>query len=156
MLGGGSKLVSCSLSGKQPLTRCYASQFNRYFLNDELRSVTRFAIKSQYTDILNDPEIHAKDSGFSVCCLGTGSGLANLARGNAATALRINGKVFLFDVGEATQRQLMKSTMTVGQVTRIFSKLYVYLTNSSGLTHRLQLLTCMPTTSLGYQAFCST
>lgn len=55
-----------------------------------------------------------------IITLGTGAGRPTLRRGSSATALEYEGEVFLFDCGEGTQIQLMKSSVHWGRVSRIF------------------------------------
>lgn len=67
-------------------------------------------------------DITITDTGFHVCFLGTGSGQTALFRSNSATCLRMGSTVYLFDAGEGVQRQLMLSTISVGDIKKIFSK----------------------------------
>ena len=55
-----------------------------------------------------------------IITLGTGAGRPTLRRGSSATAMEFEGEVFLFDCGEGTQIQLMKSAVHWGRVSRIF------------------------------------
>ncbi|MCB1214083.1 MAG: ribonuclease Z [Deltaproteobacteria bacterium] len=52
--------------------------------------------------------------------LGTGAGRPTLRRASAAVALEFDGDIFLFDCGEGTQLQLMKSRLRWGKVKAIF------------------------------------
>lgn len=52
--------------------------------------------------------------------LGTGAGRPTLQRHTSATALEFEGETFLFDCGEATQLQLIRSPLKWGKMTAIF------------------------------------
>ncbi|OAD68635.1 hypothetical protein PHYBLDRAFT_86588, partial [Phycomyces blakesleeanus NRRL 1555(-)] len=52
--------------------------------------------------------------------LGTGSAQPSATRNHQAMALRLNGDIWMFDCGEATQHQLQKSKLKMGRITRIF------------------------------------
>jgi ribonuclease Z len=52
--------------------------------------------------------------------LGTGAGMPTRARNVAAVALVMDGRVLLFDCGEATQHQLMRSPLRFGAIEAIF------------------------------------
>ncbi|MCA0171159.1 ribonuclease Z [Bacillus sp. RAR_GA_16] len=53
--------------------------------------------------------------------LGTGAGVPSTKRNVSSTALRLDsGEVWLFDCGEATQHQILTSTITLSKVTKIF------------------------------------
>lgn len=55
-----------------------------------------------------------------VITLGTGAGRPTLKRSASATGLEFEGETFLFDCGEGTQTQLMKSPFKWGKMTAIF------------------------------------
>ncbi|MCC6272195.1 MAG: ribonuclease Z [Deltaproteobacteria bacterium] len=55
-----------------------------------------------------------------VLALGTGAGRPTLQRHTSATALEYEGETFLFDCGEATQLQLIRSPLKWGKLTAIF------------------------------------
>ena len=52
--------------------------------------------------------------------LGTGAGMPTRARNVAAVAVTLDGRVLLFDCGEATQHQLMQSAVRFGAIEAIF------------------------------------
>ena len=57
---------------------------------------------------------------FDVFFLGTSAGIPSLQRSMPCIAIRANGKVYLFDVGECCQRQLMKYRVGYGSISAIF------------------------------------
>ncbi|XP_061428392.1 ribonuclease Z-like isoform X2 [Lethenteron reissneri] len=58
---------------------------------------------------------------LEVTALGTGAAFPSPRRGTSAVALRLpDGSVWLFDCGEGTQTQLMRSPLKPGRVTKIF------------------------------------
>ncbi|XP_034547977.1 zinc phosphodiesterase ELAC protein 1 [Notolabrus celidotus] len=52
--------------------------------------------------------------------LGTGSAYPSPHRGASALVLRTDGECWLFDCGEGTQTQLMKSQLKAGRITKVF------------------------------------
>lgn len=53
--------------------------------------------------------------------LGTGAGVPSTKRNVSSSALRLdNGEIWLFDCGEATQHQILSSTITLSKITKIF------------------------------------
>jgi ribonuclease Z len=52
--------------------------------------------------------------------LGTGGGMPSPSRGVSATALQVGGDVLLFDCGEGTQRQFMRSSVSFMKITAVF------------------------------------
>ncbi|XP_034728579.1 zinc phosphodiesterase ELAC protein 1 [Etheostoma cragini] len=52
--------------------------------------------------------------------LGTGSAYPSPQRGASALVLRTQGECWLFDCGEGTQTQLMKSQLRAGRITKVF------------------------------------
>lgn len=61
----------------------------------------------------------SRSNQFSVCFLGTGSGVSS-PRGPSATALRWDGTTYLFDAGEGTLNRTENSTITLSSITKIF------------------------------------
>jgi ribonuclease Z len=55
-----------------------------------------------------------------VITLGTGAGRPTLSRNTSATGLEFKGETFLFDCGEGTQVQLMRSAFHWGKLSAIF------------------------------------
>jgi ribonuclease Z len=59
---------------------------------------------------------------MQITFLGTSAGVPTRARNVSCVALRLpqRGEVWLFDCGEATQHQLLRSELNISQITRIF------------------------------------
>ncbi|TRM67632.1 beta-lactamase-like protein [Schizophyllum amplum] len=57
---------------------------------------------------------------INVTFLGTASAAPSSTRNHSALALRLDGDVWLFDCGEATQHQLQKSSVKMGRIQKIF------------------------------------
>ena len=59
-------------------------------------------------------------SGMELTFLGTSSGSPSFTRNVSSYALRLTDEIWLFDCGEATQHQLMRSHLRYSKITRIF------------------------------------
>ncbi|KAL6309735.1 Metallo-hydrolase/oxidoreductase [Sparassis latifolia] len=59
-------------------------------------------------------------SSVNVTILGSASAQPSSTRNHSALALRLNGDVWLFDCGEATQHQIQKSSVKMGRIQKIF------------------------------------
>ena len=59
-------------------------------------------------------------SGMELTFLGTSSGSPSFTRNVSSYALRLTDEIWLFDCGEATQHQLMRSNLRYSKITRIF------------------------------------
>lgn len=59
-------------------------------------------------------------SSVNITILGSASAQPSSTRNHSALALRLDGDVWLFDCGEATQHQIQKSSVKIGKVQRIF------------------------------------
>uniref|UniRef100_H9GG32 ElaC ribonuclease Z 1 n=1 Tax=Anolis carolinensis TaxID=28377 RepID=H9GG32_ANOCA len=57
---------------------------------------------------------------MDVTFLGTGAAYPSPTRGASATVVRFEGECWLFDCGEGTQTQFMKSQLKAGRITKIF------------------------------------
>ena len=59
-------------------------------------------------------------SGMELTFLGTSSGSPSFTRNVSSYALRLTDEIWLFDCGEATQHQLMRSNLRYSKITRVF------------------------------------
>jgi ribonuclease Z len=57
---------------------------------------------------------------MEIVFLGTGGSFPSPQRGVSSIAIKVNGDVLLFDCGEGTQRQLMRSQLSFMSITKIF------------------------------------
>ncbi|NXK90241.1 RNZ1 protein, partial [Formicarius rufipectus] len=57
---------------------------------------------------------------MDITFLGTGAAYPSPSRGASALVLRRDGECWLFDCGEGTQTQLMRSPLRAGRITKIF------------------------------------
>ncbi|KAI9309354.1 beta-lactamase-like protein [Cunninghamella echinulata] len=57
---------------------------------------------------------------MDITFLGTSSAQPSTTRNHQSMALRVNGDIWLFDCGEATQHQFQKSHLKMGRITKIF------------------------------------
>ncbi|CAJ1936929.1 unnamed protein product, partial [Cylindrotheca closterium] len=68
----------------------------------------------------DDHAAYTKDTGMSLCFLGTGAGTPTRQRSTTATLLRLGGSSMLFDAGEGVQRQLLFARAKPSHIERIF------------------------------------
>ncbi|KZT05535.1 Metallo-hydrolase/oxidoreductase [Laetiporus sulphureus 93-53] len=59
-------------------------------------------------------------SSINVTILGSASAQPSSSRNHSSLALRLNGDVWLFDCGEATQHRIQKSSVKMGKIQKIF------------------------------------
>ena len=85
--------------------------------NEELNESIRCCISGYNRD---DHESYTKDTGMSICFLGTSSGVPTRHRSTSATLLRLGGSSLLFDAGEGCQRQLAFTRAKPSHIERIF------------------------------------
>jgi len=88
-----------------------------WYINPDLSEHVRTSFSGLEVE---DRILNMRDTGFSVCFLGTGAGKPSMLRGNAATALRLNGSICLFDAGEGVQLQMMHSKLRTFDISKIF------------------------------------
>ena len=67
-----------------------------------------------------EEDMKSNFSGAELTFLGTSSGAPSFTRNVSSVALRLENEVWLFDCGEATQHQLMRSKLKYAKITRIF------------------------------------
>jgi len=67
-----------------------------------------------------DRSMYSKDTGMSICFLGTSAGNPTKVRSTSSTLLRMGGTGYLFDVGEGTQRQMFFARSSFGLIEQIF------------------------------------
>eukprot|EP01116_Phalansterium_solitarium_P007512 TRINITY_DN20223_c0_g1_i1.p1 TRINITY_DN20223_c0_g1~~TRINITY_DN20223_c0_g1_i1.p1 ORF type:complete len:406 (-),score=49.18 TRINITY_DN20223_c0_g1_i1:8-1225(-) len=72
-------------------------------------------------------------SGFELTVLGTASGAPSTKRGLSGSVLRLDGCSFLFDAGEGTQVQLLRSPAHVSTINNVFIT-HLHLDHVGGLT----------------------
>lgn len=96
----------------------------QWLLNDDLDPHIRACLADAESNSQDpaQPSEKQRDTGFSVCFLGTGAGRPSPLHSNAATALRMGSSIYLFDAGEGVQLQFMRSRLRLGDVKKIFSK----------------------------------
>ena len=65
--------------------------------------------------------MRAPITSLGITFLGTASAKPSSTRNHSSLALRLDGDVWLFDCGEATQHQIMKSSLVkMGKIEKIF------------------------------------
>jgi ribonuclease Z len=69
---------------------------------------------------IEDFNYYTRDTGMSICFLGTSAGIPTRHRSTTATLLRLGGSSFLFDAGEGVQRQLAFTRAKPSHIDRIF------------------------------------
>eukprot|EP00742_Colponemidia_sp_Colp-10_P006042 GILJ01006466.1.p1 GENE.GILJ01006466.1~~GILJ01006466.1.p1 ORF type:complete len:391 (-),score=45.87 GILJ01006466.1:72-1244(-) len=69
---------------------------------------------------IRNPSNPIMASTIELTFLGTGSAAPSTTRNHTSIALRMDASVWLFDAGEGTQHQLMKSNVKMGKIERIF------------------------------------
>lgn len=80
-------------------------------------------IRASLNDIeFESDEMQSRDTGLSVCTLGSGAGLGSRLRANSATIIKQNGDAYLVDAGEGVSRQLHSSRITLSSIRKIFSE----------------------------------
>lgn len=62
----------------------------------------------------------ASIASINITFLGTASAQPSATRNHSALGLRLDGEVWLFDCGEATQHQTQKSNVKMGKIQKIF------------------------------------
>lgn len=62
----------------------------------------------------------ASIASINITFLGTASAQPSATRNHSALGLRLDGDVWLFDCGEATQHQIQKSNVKMGKIQKIF------------------------------------
>ena len=65
-------------------------------------------------------ERNSNFSGVELTFLGTSSGAPSFTRNVSSLALRLENEIWLFDCGEATQHQLMRSQLKYAKISKIF------------------------------------
>ncbi|XP_007429378.1 zinc phosphodiesterase ELAC protein 1 isoform X1 [Python bivittatus] len=75
---------------------------------------------SRYPSFLLAVLVPSSDMSMDVTFLGTGAAYPSPTRGASATVVRFEGECWLFDCGEGTQTQFMKSHLKAGKITKIF------------------------------------
>lgn len=68
----------------------------------------------------DDHAAYTRDTGMSLCFLGTGAGTPTKQRSTTSTLMRLGGSSMLFDAGEGVQRQLLFTRANPSHIERIF------------------------------------
>jgi len=81
-------------------------------------------IRASLTDInLESEELASRDTGLSICTLGSGAGISSRLRSHPATIIKsTDGDSYLVDCGEGVHRQLYVSRMNIGDIQKILGK----------------------------------
>lgn len=72
---------------------------------------------------MSNNQVNRSRSSFTsvnITFLGTASAQPSSTRNHSSLALRLEGDVWLFDCGEATQHQIQKSSVKMGKIEKIF------------------------------------
>jgi Metallo-beta-lactamase superfamily len=79
-------------------------------------------IRASLTDVeyADDKELVSRDTGLSMCTLGTSAGGSCRLRSNSATLVRSGGTCYLVDAGEGVHRQFMISRLRYNDIMKIF------------------------------------
>jgi Metallo-beta-lactamase superfamily len=79
-------------------------------------------LRTSLTDInvYDVPELLSRDTGLSICVLGTSAGGSCRLRSNTATVVRSGAYCYLIDAGEGVQRQFMLSRLRYNDIRKIF------------------------------------
>lgn len=85
--------------------------------NESLNNSVRCCLSGHNAE---DFDNYVRDTGMSICFLGTSAGQPTRHRSPSATLLRLGGSSFLFDAGEGVQRQLAFTRAKPTRVERIF------------------------------------
>jgi len=65
--------------------------------------------------------MRAPIASLGITFLGTASAKPSSTRNHSSLALRLDGDIWLFDCGEATQHQIMKSSLVkMGKIEKVF------------------------------------
>ena len=103
----------------------------QYIQNSLSHTYTSYNNHYEHTNLDNNPPTF--DTSFNISFLGTGGGgRPSRYRNPSSTALRINGKTFLFDAGESTQKQIAFSQLSVMDIQKIFIT-HLHLDHVGGL-----------------------
>ena len=87
---------------------------------DHIRPERSFTIYT-YKPLLDWQWMRTPIRSLGITFLGTTSAKPSLTRNHSSLALRLDGDVWLFDCGEATQHQIMKSSLVkMGKIEKIF------------------------------------
>jgi len=122
--GGGTwRTAAATLTAEQDekasVRKAQLDPKTRWTIHPDLRPHIRACL----SDIeFETQELGDRDTGLSVCTLGTGAGLGSRMRSNSATVVKHKGDSYLIDAGEGVSKQFHNSRIGTSSLRKLFSK----------------------------------